>query len=181
MNFGEALDSALIKKYAVFSGRACRAEWFYFLLFTFLFTFLLTAGISMVVAFFSVSTIDVEYLSTLSQEEAQNYILESGSLAYLKWISLAISVALLSPSVSVTVRRLQDLDLSYFWAIPYLIGSIISLYTLIDMTGIQNARLNSISLLISIIYVIGFLRKGNAGKNRFGNDPLEPKTDSDTY
>ena len=177
MNFGEALDSTLIKKYAVFSGRACRAEWFYFLLFSVLLTFI----VSMVGAFFSVSTIDVEYLATLSEEEAQSYILESGSLAYLKWISLAISVALLSPSVSVTVRRLQDLDLSYFWVIPYLIAFIISLYTLIDMTGIQNARLNSISLLINIIYIIGFLRKGNAGKNRFGNDPLEPKTDSDTY
>ena len=49
------------------------------------------------------------------------------------------------------------------------------------MTGTQNARLSSISTLISIIYIIGFLRKGDAGKNRFGDDPLEPKTDSDTY
>ena len=58
MNFGEALDSSLIKKYAVFSGRACRAEWFYFLLFSILLTFI----VSMVGAFFSVSTIDVDYL-----------------------------------------------------------------------------------------------------------------------
>jgi uncharacterized membrane protein YhaH (DUF805 family) len=159
MNFGEALDSTLIKKYAVFSGRACRAEWFYFLLFSVLLTFI----VSMVGAFFSVSTIDVE------------------SLAYLKWISLAIGVVLLIPSFSVTVRRLQDLNLSYFWVIPFVIGSILSLYTLIDMAGTQNARLSSISMLISIIYIIGFLRKGDAGKNRFGNDPLEPKTDSDTY
>ena len=177
MNFGEALDSTLIKKYAVFSGRACRAEWYYFLLFWVLLTFI----VSMVGAFFSVSTIDVEYLATLSEEEAQSYILESGSLAYLKWISLAIGVVLLIPSFSVTVRRLQDLNLSYFWVIPFVIGSILSLYTLIDMAGTQNARLNSISMLISIIYLIGFLRKGDAGKNRFGDDPLEPKTDSDTY
>ena len=177
MNFGEALDSTLIKKYAVFSGRACRAEWFYFVLFSVLLTFI----VSMVGAFFSVSTIDVEYLATLSEEEAQSYILESGSLAYLKWVSLAIAVVLLIPSFSVTVRRLQDLNLSYFWVIPFVIGSILSLYTLIDMAGTQNARLSSISMLISIIYIIGFLRKGDAGKNRFGNDPLEPKTDSDTY
>ena len=177
MNFGEALDSALIKKYAVFSGRACRAEWFYFILFS----FLLSAIVSMVGAFFSVSTIDVEYLATLSEEEAQSYILESGSLAYLKWILLAITAVLFIPSISVTVRRLQDLNLSYFWVIPSVIGSILSLYTLIDMAGTQNARLNSISMLINIIYIIGFLRKGDAGKNRFGNDPLEPKTDSDTY
>ena len=177
MNFGEALDSTLIKKYAVFSGRACRAEWFYFLLFSVLLTFI----VSMVGAFFSVSTIDVEYLATLSEEEAQSYILESGSLAYLKWILLAITAVLFIPSISVTVRRLQDLNLSYFWVIPSVIGSILSLYTLIDMAGTQNARLNSISMLISIIYIIGFLRKGDAGKNRFGNDPLEPKTDSDTY
>ena len=177
MNFGEALDSTLIKKYAVFSGRACRAEWYYFLLFSVLLSFI----VSMVGAFFSVSTIDVEYLATLSEEEAQSYILESGSLAYLKWISLAIGVVLLIPSFSVTVRRLQDLNLSYFWVIPSVIGSILSLYALIDTAGTQNARLNSISMLISIIYLIGFLRKGDAGKNRFGDDPLEPKTDSDTY
>ena len=177
MNFGEALDSSLIKKYAVFSGRACRAEWFYFLLFSILLTFI----VSMVGAFFSVSTIDVDYLSTLSEEEAQSYILESSSLAYLKWITLAFSAVLFIPSISVTVRRLQDLNLSYFWVIPSLIASILSLYTLIDMTGTQNARLSSISTLISIIYIIGFLRKGDAGKNRFGDDPLEPKTDSDTY
>ena len=111
----------------------------------------------------------------------RSYILESSSLAYLKWITLAFSAVLFIPSISVTVRRLQDLNLSYFWVIPFLISSILSLYTLIDMTGTQNARLSSISTLISIIYIIGFLRKGDAGKNRFGDDPLEPKTDSDTY
>ena len=37
MNFVESVNSALIKKYATFKGRACRAEWWYFLLFTHIF------------------------------------------------------------------------------------------------------------------------------------------------
>ena len=57
MNFAQALDSALIKNYKTFKGRACRAEWFYFLLFSVGLTILL----SIIGGIVSVAGLDVEY------------------------------------------------------------------------------------------------------------------------
>ena len=73
MNFGEAVNSALIKKYATFKGRACRAEWWYFLLFSVLVTIVVTSAIS----FFTFGSVDWEYLSTLNEGQAAKYVLDS--------------------------------------------------------------------------------------------------------
>ena len=87
MNFGQALDSALIKNYKTFKGRACRAEWFYFLLFSVGLTILL----SIIGGIVSVAGLDVEYLATLSEEQAAEYLLESPQFEYFKWISICRS------------------------------------------------------------------------------------------
>ena len=176
MNFGQAIDSAFIKKYKTFKGRACRAEWFYFLLFS----FILTLIVSIIGSFWSISNVDLEILSTMSEEEITEYLVQGESFQVLQWLVLAISIVLFVPSMSVTIRRLQDIDISFAWVIPYFIGSIMAVASGFDPTSESSQRLGGISNLILIVYLLVFLRKGTPGKNRFGKNPLE-ELQKDTY
>ena len=84
------------------------------------------------------------------------------------------------PSMSVTIRRLQDIDISFAWVIPYFIGSVMAVASGFDPTSEFSQRLGGISNLILIVYLLVFLRKGTPGKNRFGKNPLE-ELQKDTY
>jgi uncharacterized membrane protein YhaH (DUF805 family) len=176
MNFGQAIDSALIKKYKTFKGRACRAEWFYFLLFTFLLTFL----VSIVGSFWSISNVDFEILATMTEEEVAAFLMEGERFKAIQWFVIGISVLLFVPSISVTIRRLQDLDISFMWVIPYFLSSILALIAGYDPTSELSQRFGGVSNLTLIVYILIFLRKGTPGKNRFGENPLE-EIQKDTY
>ncbi len=93
MSFADAVSSVL-RQYAVFRGRARRAEYWWFVLFTVLVS--LVAGI-----------ID-GMLGTMAQ---------SG----VGFVGTIASLALLLPSLAVTVRRLHDTDRSGWWVLAFLI------------------------------------------------------------
>jgi len=176
MNFGQAVNSALIEKYATFKGRACRAEWWYFLLFSVLVTLIVT----IVVSFFTFGGLDVEYLSTLNEDQAAQYVLDSDFGKVLSWASIILGLALFLPSFAVTVRRVQDLDASYFWSLPYLVAALIGLWiSFFPSAAVSVIRLDALANLITIIYCLAFLRRGTFDENRFGPDPLE--AEEDTY
>ena len=85
-------------------------------------------------------SIDPDAIRDLSQEELTDYLVDSGSFNVVIYSTVAIS-ALLLPSISVTVRRLQDLNITYFWALPYFITYILGFVILNQ--GEENAeRLN---------------------------------------
>ena len=176
MNFGQAVNSALIEKYATFKGRACRAEWWYFLLFSVLATIVVTSAVS----FFTFGSVDWEYVATLNEDQAAKFVLESDFGKALSAASIVLTLALFVPSFAVTVRRVQDLDASYYWSLPYLVAALIGLYVAI-FPSIENSviRLDALANLISIIYCLAFLRRGSFDENRFGPDPLE--AGEDTY
>ena len=176
MNFGQAVYSSLIQKYSTFSGRASRAEWWYFLLFSFL------VGIfaAMVTAYFTFGSVDWEYVATLSEDNATTFILNSDFGTSIRVVSIVLALALFLPGFAVTVRRLQDLDLSYYWSLPYLVASGINIYVTIAPSAVESmVRLDAFGNLIVIIYCLTFLRKGDYDDNRFGPSPLE--LEEDTY
>ncbi len=111
----------VLKNYAVFSGRARRKEYWFFTLIS-----------SVVVVFFSV--IDNQMGWKLGED--------AGFLGTL------YGVAVIVPSIAVTVRRLHDTDRSGWWI---LIG-------LIPLVGV-------------IVLLVFLILKGNEGDNRFGPDP----------
>ena len=175
MNFGQAVNSALIKKYATFKGRACRAEWWYFLLFS----VLVTLFVTIVVSFFTFSSLDVEYLSTLNEDQAAQYVLDSDFGKILSLASIILGLALFLPSFAVTVRRVQDLDGSYFWSLPYLVAALIGVWISFFPSAADSViRLDALANLITIVYCLAFLRRGSFDENRFGPDPLEAKEDT---
>ena len=115
MNFSQAVKSALIDNYSTFKGRACRAEWWYFLLFTVIISIL----VSIVVAFATFGSVDWEYVATLSENQATEFILDSNFGTGTKISSIALILIFFLPSLAVTIRRLQDLDASYYCCLLY--------------------------------------------------------------
>jgi uncharacterized membrane protein YhaH (DUF805 family) len=89
MNFTEAVQ-AVLQKYAVFSGRSRRSEYWYWVLFTFLASIVL-------------SIIDSALF---------NYSLGSNGP-----LEIVFSLATLIPSLAVGIRRLHDINKSGWWTL----------------------------------------------------------------
>ena len=107
---------AVLRKYADFSGRARRREYWMFVLIS----FLISCGLAVISAM-------------------------ANSLTFLSWI---YSLAVLVPSLAVSVRRLHDIGRSGWWL---LIG-------LIPLVGI-------------IVLIVFFATEGQPGDNQYGPNP----------
>ena len=94
MNMKEAVVSVL-RNWNNFSGRACRSEFWYFVLATFL--------VSMIISIIEIATGMVD--------------IESAEMGIL---SIIFALLLFVPSLSVTARRLQDRGWSGWWQLLYL-------------------------------------------------------------
>ena len=99
MNFQTSIKTCF-NKYAVFSGRASRSEYWFFVLFG------LLGGIISVI----IDTMILGYSAEVNGP-----------------INLIFSVALILPSISVAARRLHDLDKSGWWQLLWftIIGGIL--------------------------------------------------------
>ena len=116
---------APLKRYADFSGRARRMEYCMF----YLFNIIVYGIIILLINIFGDSPISVEGLATAF---ALTYIL------------------LIIPGLSVTCRRLHDLDTSGWWV----------LITFLPLIGIIT--------IVALMFL-----KGRSGDNRYGPDPKE--------
>ena len=94
MNMKEAVVSVLTN-WNNFSGRACRSEFWYFVLVTFL--------VSMIIQIIEIATGMVD--------------VESAEMGIL---SIIFTLFIFVPSISVTARRLQDRGWSGWWQLLYL-------------------------------------------------------------
>ena len=107
----------VLKKYAVFSGRARRKEYWYFALFNFIIGLVL-------------SLIDVSIGLLL------------GFLWFYGVLSWIYYLAVLVPSIAVTVRRLHDTGRSGWWIfiglIPFVGGIILFVYMVLDSQAGTN-------------------------------------------
>ena len=106
MNMKEAVVSVLTN-WNNFSGRACRSEFWYFVLAAFLFSFLFSTIISLI--------------------EIATGIVDIESGPEMGIVSIIFSLLLFVPSLSVTARRLQDRGWSGWWQLLYLtiVGTLI--------------------------------------------------------
>lgn len=107
---------AALKKYAVFGGRSRRREYWYFVLFSSIIT------VALVIVDSAIGTFD--------------------STVGLGLLSGLFSLAILIPSIAVSVRRLHDIDRTGWWFlisfIP-LIGTIVLLvFAVLDSTSGGN-------------------------------------------
>ena len=165
MNFGEAIKS-VFTKYATFSGRARRSEFWYFVLFNFLVSFVL------------------------------------GLIPFLAVLSGLWALAVLIPTLAVTVRRLHDIGKSGwtylfflipgllfvgYWmyfifkvAFPYITNGyemspelLMNLLTENRTSLLILGILLLVSLVVSIIFIVLMARDSQPGENKWGPNPKE--------
>jgi len=116
MDFQTSIKTCF-NKYAVFSGRASRSEFWFFVLFGFL------GGIITAI-------IDVMILGFPAEKNGP--------------INLIFSIALIIPSISVTARRLHDINKSGWWQLLWL------------------------TIIGGILLIIWNATEGESKKNKFG-------------
>jgi uncharacterized membrane protein YhaH (DUF805 family) len=154
MRFGDAIKICF-QKSLTFSGRARRAEFWYFALFGLILNGVLIA------------------------------MLASAGANPLNWryAQLALRIALLLPSLAVTARRLHDRDHAGYWVLICVAPSIV--FSLLDLTGLRLPFPPTVgfSIFISIVLVqfgtgiwiiVQTVMAGTFGPNRYGPDPLSP-------
>lgn len=125
MTFIEAVETCMIKKWATFSGRASRSEYWWFSL------FLCAVG-----TLVSVACI----LLGAAMAVSEKYALLLGIMLVL--FVLMFIVAVLPPSIAVSIRRLHDTGRSGWWylinAIPYIGGIVFLIFTLLPSQPEDN-------------------------------------------
>ena len=115
MSFFDAIQTVW-SKYAIFSGRASRPEFWWWTLFTVL--------LSILMGFMD------EALTEAATEAAWGYA-PFAEILWVEPLGLITSMVLMLPSISVGVRRLHDIDRSGWWYLIILIpiiGALVLLY-----------------------------------------------------
>lgn len=124
MTFSESIHS-VFSKYATFSGRASRSEYWYFALFNFIVMVILW-----IVAALCTPSLDIEQFSS-----SQEYMM-AAEAAVPGWISVIYwiyCIAVLIPCLAVSVRRLHDIGNGGGWIFINLIPLIGSIWYLVYM------------------------------------------------
>lgn len=142
MSFIESIKTVL-SKYAVFNGRARRSEfWWYMLAYGIVYTVLYVALVAPGLAEYSTATLD----AAMAGETAAPAMPGSLTTGYI--IVSVVGLALLLPTLGVTVRRLHDTGKSGFWVLLHLIV-----------------------FVGQIILIVFTAANGNQGPNQYGPDP----------
>lgn len=141
-----------LEKYADFSGRAPRAEyWWYFL--------------ATILAYIVVMIVE-------------NIVGLDGTVGPYGLLSLVLMLGLLIPGLAVTVRRLHDTNRSGWWiliaVIPYFIVGVVAGAAIVggSMAGLAGAGLlGLVALAGAVVLLIFMVLPGTRGDNKYGSDP----------
>ena len=142
MNMIEAVKT-VFKKYATFSGRAKRSEFWWFMLFVTIVQLILGGW-----AFSSMMG-----MGAMMADGSPDAMMAMGSMYSSPGmiLSLIFSLATFIPSLAVGARRLHDTGLSGWWQLLWLVGAI-----------------HLIGLVIIIVMIVLFARKSQEGENKYG-------------
>ena len=166
-----------LKRYAEFTGRSRRKEYWMF--------YLLRILISFVFGILGGSIAGMSASAGTSPNA-----LSSGGFGVVQGLNAIVALALLVPSISVTVRRLHDTNRSGWWILAPLVPLIIGLTALFSSIG-AIATLNSsdvaaamaggggivfglamlATLVMGIVVFVFTVLDGTPGPNKFGSDP----------
>ena len=183
MTFGEAIKTCF-RKYATFTGRARRAEFWYF----YLFIFLVNIGISM-----------------LSGLIACIFWLKSGSLTVMPVAATNVTYGLLAvswlvfllPQYAAFTRRLHDTGKSGWWLVAFLVLEVVYIVSVLSTVGaglldwapsatpssyitalpIVTLVLLVLLLIFSILLLVWFCMDSHPASNKYGPNPKAPSAE----
>ena len=96
------------------------------------------------------------------------------------YLSIIISIVFLLPTISVTVRRLHDVNKSGWWQLWLCIVPFVTLIWIdlpTDATeafeGVTILVLFAVTIISIIVYIRWMVLKGADEDNRFGSNPLK--------
>jgi len=148
MTFTESIKTVVFKKYATFTGRAPRSEYWWYSLFTFLLS-LLAAVIA----------------NTLYGDPSELTLFD------IVWLLIFL------PSVAVSVRRLHDVNKSGWWLLyPWLGLILIPIASLFDDTSLMDSMIVISIALMALVYLYVLylaIKKSGSGENQYGKTPVE--------
>jgi len=153
MGFSEAVRTCLQQKYATFSGRASRSEYWWFLLFVTL----------VALVFFGIGSLLMGGMSGFENYSAGGD-LPVGSMIFFG-IGAVFYLAMLLPMIAVAVRRFHDRDLSGW----------------IYLAAIVLGFVPFVGFLASIAAFVITVLKGTPGDNKYGRDPLGADHSADVF
>lgn len=144
MNMQTSIRSVL-RKYAKFSGRAQRSEYWWWIL------------------FFVLANYILQYIDG---------IIFGYGPDYFSLLSGVFSLIMLIPNIAVTARRLHDTDRSGWWQL-IIYAPMTILVVIMLLFGTSAMMVTVIATLLCVALVLYWLTmKGTDGPNRFGEDPL---------
>ena len=179
MSFGTAIKTCF-KKYCVFTGRARRSEYWYWTLFN----ILVSIGISVLQGALSIPA-----LLKGSGSESASLI---GTVLSVIWV-----LAVLLPSLGVSVRRLHDTNHSGWWLLIIYVIEIAALVLLaaslatswaslltgdVEMPTAENMNLPCaviglvlllLTFVLEIVMLVWYIKNSTAGTNKYGPNPKE--------
>jgi uncharacterized membrane protein YhaH (DUF805 family) len=157
-----------LKRYAEFSGRSRRMEYWMFQLFMFL-VYIAMIVLMMVVGGGALMTGDPSAAAAAG-----------GAALIIFGLYALFALAMLIPSIAVSVRRLHDTNRSGWWILAPLSGYVIMLIGTVMAAGSpDNPGLGGILAMVGMIAVIGLgltllvfmFLEGTRGPNQYGPDP----------
>lgn len=180
MNFITSIKTCF-RKYCVFKGRACRAEFWYFELFTFLLSVLYSCVWGIVAL--------PQLLKGASPEELVN------SYTWITVLVTIIDLGIALPSLGVATRRLHDTGRSGWWLFAFYaiiivgsallgVGSALMASSLDVEAASKGLLVAGLALLIpflpmGVVMLVWLIQKGTKGPNRYGDDPTRTAAAAD--
>lgn len=165
-----------LKRYAEFSGRSSRAEFWWFFLFMMI----------IYIAFW------VVLFGTMGMSAAAsgnpNPVAMLGAFGALGIVMMLFYLVVLIPSIAVQVRRLHDTNRSGWWLGAFWLLYVVYLITTFGMAfsatpGSQPPSLAGAGVMMviglaffvySIVLLVFFCLRGTTGANQYGDDPYGP-------
>ena len=173
-----------LKRYAEFSGRSSRAEFWWF------FLFIIVTW--MVLYFVLIGTVMSAGMSPQGQPSAG----VMGTVGVLGIILMLFWLGLLIPSIAVSVRRLHDSDRSGWWLGGFYLAYAVYLVLLLGVVGAGMSSamaggapdpsqvfgpMFAVTMVVGlgifiygIVLLVFYCQPGTSGDNRFGPDPYGP-------
>ena len=158
-----------LKRYAEFSGRSRRMEFWMFQLGVWLLWIVLWV-IAMVVGFGTASA---------ARDPASGLIGMFASMGIFMVIFAIVGLGLLIPQLAVAVRRLHDTNRSGWWLLLPIAPYVLTILLAIMGAASQNSALLGIAMIFNVLVIVAgivllvfYCLPGTPGPNKYGPDPL---------